>query len=301
MTVILAVSGGVDSVAMLHSLAVQDSFAVAEKSKLIVAHFDHGIRKSSAADARFVAALAKHYGLAFELGSAQLGAQSNEADARNARWAFLKELQNKLNAPVATAHHSDDVFETQIINLLRGSGRRGMSVLKETKDITRPLINRTKAEIYDYVLQNKLEYVEDSTNADLRFLRNKVRNRYIPKLSNNVSRLQSLFAKVDGINVEIDSLLQDFVSSTFTISSTEVSVQKSFIQALDTVVLKELLREAIDRLQVVHDRQKITSTTITLLAEFAQRNTSNKSHDISKLLKAKLTKDQLIIYKTGQK
>ena len=85
-----------------------------------MAHFEHGIRDDSMADARFVAELAGNYGLKFELGIANLGKDVNEADARTARWNFLKDLQKQHDAAVATGHHLDDIPETQ------SSGLRGL-------------------------------------------------------------------------------------------------------------------------------------------------------------------------------
>src|SRR5687768_12752801 len=190
-TIIAAVSGGVDSVVMLHKQAQSNK-------KPIVAHFDHGIREDSAADARFVEGLAQKYGLKFEVGKGELGANASEEKARRARHGFLRGLSKKYEgALIATAHHQDDVTETAIINILRGTGRRGMSSLTESDIYLRPLINLNKQEIYKYALEHRLEWVEDETNQSDKYLRNRIRHNLIPQLkhSGDLERLVKWFYK----------------------------------------------------------------------------------------------------------
>ena len=185
-TYIVAVSGGVDSVVLLDLLSKQTNL------KLIVAHFDHGIRENSATDSQFVQKLAKSLGLQFELGSAKLGKNASEEQARDARYKFLNKIRDKYQArQIITAHHSDDIVETIIINLIRGTGWRGLSSLRSTKKILRPLLDYTKSDIKDYAKTHNLSWVEDSTNQDLRYLRNEIRQKLITKM-NSKQRKQFL-------------------------------------------------------------------------------------------------------------
>ena len=165
---IVAVSGGVDSVVLLHQL-VQ-----ASTHELIVAHVDHGIRAESADDARFVAGLAAKYGLPYESTRVELGTDASEADARHVRYNYLTELAAKYDADITTAHHLDDVVETIAINLTRGTGWRGVAVLGRA-GIVRPLLAMTKSDIYEYALTHQLEWVEDATNHTDAYLRNRLR------------------------------------------------------------------------------------------------------------------------------
>lgn len=164
---IVAVSGGVDSVALL------DMMARLPQHELIVAHFDHGIRPDSADDADFVRRLAEAHGLPFELRREELGPDASEELARMRRYAFLRELADRHDARIVTAHHADDVVETVAINMHRGTGWRGLAVLDS--DIARPLLDMTKAQLAEYARQEKLEWREDSTNADTKYLRNRIR------------------------------------------------------------------------------------------------------------------------------
>lgn len=164
----MAVSGGVDSVVLL------DKLVKVGTHELAVAHFDHGIRDDSAADARFVGELAKYYNLPFVTKREELGKGTSEDLARARRYAFLRSEAKKRNMRLVTAHHADDVVETIIINIVRGTGWRGLAVLA-APDITRPQLDVTKQEIYDYALKHRLEWVEDSTNASDVYLRNRIR------------------------------------------------------------------------------------------------------------------------------
>lgn len=170
MRYLVAVSGGIDSVVLLDRLARQ------ARGELIVAHFDHGIRDDSVEDARFVAGLAAHYGAQFISKREELGAEASEEQARRRRYAFLHAAAKKYEAVIVTAHHADDVIETIAINLQRGTGWRGAAVL-HTVGIERPLLGMSKADIRTYALKNRLEWVEDSTNASEVYLRNRMRRR----------------------------------------------------------------------------------------------------------------------------
>lgn len=167
MKCVVAVSGGVDSVVLLDMLVVEG------KHDLAVAHFDHGIREDSADDAQFVAALAKKYGLPFETKREELGKTASEELARERRYAFLRAVAKKHQATIATAHHMNDVAETIAINILRGTGWRGVAVL--ASDIYRPLLAMTKKEIVAYAQKKNIMWHEDSTNASDTYLRNRLR------------------------------------------------------------------------------------------------------------------------------
>lgn len=203
-TLIVAVSGGVDSVVMLHKLATSD------KRRLVVAHVDHGIRDDSAEDETFVGKLADTYGLEFVSTKLRLGPKSSEERARHARFTWLETVREQYGAEaIATAHHQDDILETIIINLTRGTGWRGLCSLRETPRRSRPLLGLSKAEIVEYALAHDLEWREDSTNESLRYMRNRIRHLVVPRLSpDDRRRLLDLYASQLKLRREIDSELQ---------------------------------------------------------------------------------------------
>jgi len=184
MTYVVAVSGGVDSIVLL------DMMVRSKDASIVVAHFDHGIRDDSHEDADFVAAVAESYGLVFETRREELGANAGEALARARRYLFLREIAKKYDAELVTAHHADDMVETVAINLLRGTGWRGLAVL-DSGDL-RPLIKTQKKDILAYALQHNLEWREDSTNHSNRYLRNRVRPAVKALSTNSKNQLQLL-------------------------------------------------------------------------------------------------------------
>lgn len=198
---VLAVSGGVDSMTLLDILAKQPGV------ELIVAHFNHGIREDSGQDEELVMQAAAAYGLIFEAGYTQLGKTASEATARDARYGFLKQVEAKYKTKaVITAHHQDDLIETALINLIRGTGRLGLSAISSNKQVLRPLLSTPKAEVESYARQHKLEWREDSTNQDTEYLRNHLRLDVLPKLT-KVER-QKLINNIDKVaktNVKIDN------------------------------------------------------------------------------------------------
>jgi tRNA(Ile)-lysidine synthase len=200
---VVAVSGGVDSVALLDLLVEQP------KVKLAVAHFDHGIRPDSAVDRRFVQKLAGQYKLPFVYHEGHLGPEASEATARTARYKFLDSVKKGMGAQaVVTAHHQDDLLETAILNMLRGTGRKGLTSLKSTDSIRRPLLHLPKNKLIEYAQSKKLPWREDPTNQDTKYLRNYIRHVLLPKFSSEDRRkLLKIIEDQHGKNAQIDDAL----------------------------------------------------------------------------------------------
>ncbi|HSW65523.1 MAG TPA: tRNA lysidine(34) synthetase TilS [Bacillota bacterium] len=175
---IVAVSGGVDSMVLL------DMLARAPGMELIVAHYEHGIRTDSDDDRKLVQAAAAKHGLPFVYERGNLGPGASEAAAREARYAFLRRVRAEHAAhAIVTAHHQDDVIETAIINMVRGTGPKGLSALRSTDGMVRPLLDVPKTDLERYAQDRRLQWHEDSTNSDERYLRNYVRRRLMSRMS----------------------------------------------------------------------------------------------------------------------
>jgi tRNA(Ile)-lysidine synthase len=200
---VVAVSGGVDSVVLLNMLSMQSDL------KLVVAHYDHGTRKDSENDRHFVDNLAKTYHLPFVFDMGTLGYDASEAIARTYRYQFLEKVRTATGArAILTAHHQDDLLETMFINVLRGTGRKGISPMQTNTYVTRPLLGMTKQMLLDYAKAQKLTWREDPTNQDSKYLRNYLRNTILTKISPaQRAELVRLATEAQPRNQLIDELL----------------------------------------------------------------------------------------------
>jgi tRNA(Ile)-lysidine synthetase-like protein len=188
---------------LLHALAAKPKY------ELVVAHFDHGIRPDSGEDRLLVEKTSENLSLPFEYKEGQLGPGASEAAARKARYDFLRSVQKKHDAyAIVTAHHQDDVLETAVINLLRGTGRKGLTSLGNRQGIERPLLNTSKQEILGYARQQRLEWREDSTNQDTDYLRNYVRHMLLPRFDDDGRRqLLGIITGLKTTNTMLDEVI----------------------------------------------------------------------------------------------
>lgn len=219
--VLCALSGGKDSVYMLHKLlALREARAL----QLVCAHFDHSLRGSeSDRDRLFTEALCRSLGLECHTGKADVAAFASdnglgiEEAARRLRYEFLEETARKTGAErIATAHTADDNIETLLINLMRGSGLAGLGGIPPVRgQIVRPLLRTRSAEILRFLHENKISYVEDSSNAGDDYTRNRLRHHVIPALEEitesavtSASRCIELLREDEAF---LDSLAEDFL------------------------------------------------------------------------------------------
>jgi tRNA(Ile)-lysidine synthase len=261
MKVVAAVSGGVDSCVMLHKLV--------KHHDVVVAHVDHALRTDSAADARFVTGLAESYGCDFKSTVIKLSDKS-EATARLARWDFLKQVKADQKAEyVYTAHHQDDVLETIIINLLRGGERLGLTALKETADIKRPLLAMTKSQIYDYALENRLEWVEDKSNFSDQYLRNRIRRHLTPKLNENRGKLLKLYTNLMAINTKIEPVLERLIYSLTSLSPGTCRLDRNQFNRLDYHLQREVAAKIIYDLSATPPKDSLEVERAAMAAKTA--------------------------------
>lgn len=208
---VVAVSGGVDSMVLLDLLSKQKDL------QLVVAHYHHGIRGADAdADEALVQRIAARYRLPFESAHGELGANASEAEARTARYMFLLSVQRQSEAEaIVLAHHRDDVVETVLINLLRGTGWRGLSSLRSHDRVRRPLLTYDKAALMAYAETHAIEWREDQTNTDPKYLRNHVRHTLIPELQKRNPKAKAELFKLHMRQVELEGDIARQVDSWF--------------------------------------------------------------------------------------
>lgn len=213
-SVVVGLSGGADSVSLLHALHELKAY----KLTLVAAHLNHGIRgKEAARDAEFSRGVAESLGVEFELGEADAPAQkkksrlSLEDAARVLRYEFFESVRKKHGAArIATAHTLDDQAETVLMRLLRGSGTRGLSGIPPVsgKYIVRPLIETDRAAIEGYLKSRGIEWIDDSTNLERDYLRNRIRLDLLPGLSEYNPKIKETLART----ADILRLEEDFIS-----------------------------------------------------------------------------------------
>lgn len=205
-SIIVALSGGADSMALLNSLLqIKNELGI---DRLYAAHINHGIRGSeSDRDEAFVKQQCSNLGVglfiyrADVIGQAEKTGEGLEQAGRRIRYAFLTEKARETGASIATAHTLSDSIETVLLHQTRGCGLRGLAgipALRPEGDIKliRPLIDCTRAEVEDYCSKNSISYVTDSTNSDTGFARNRIRSCVIPHLREINPEVESAFLRL---------------------------------------------------------------------------------------------------------
>lgn len=185
--VLCALSGGRDSMAMLHILSM---LAEEEGFRIAAAHFNHQLRPTADRDEDFVRNWCRERDIPLTCGAGDVKAFAAreglgvEDAARKLRYAFLEDAARDMGAErIATAHHREDNAETVLLHLLRGTGLQGLCGIAPVRGkIVRPLLETRRAEIDEYVQRNSIPYVEDESNQDARFTRNRLRLDVLPLL-----------------------------------------------------------------------------------------------------------------------
>ncbi len=259
--ILVAVSGGVDSVALLHLLhGLADNY----NWQIAVAHYNHGTRKDASKDAILVSTAAEKYGYPYYMGKYEYSDYS-EAALRRARYAFLELIRRDTGYDyIVTAHHNNDFLETAIFNTIRGADREGMVALKPRRgNIIRPLLVFSKAELIVYANLLNLEYREDSTNSDISYSRNFVRNVLIPHGSIKYKnfhhsmnrRLSGLMEINKSINIGLSRLAEQMVDYE---DKNSIQVDTQQFNNLSSIIQKNLLVFLVKRLQPSHSFSRVT-------------------------------------------
>ncbi len=236
--IVCAVSGGADSMALLWGLyLLKDALDL----ELSAAHFNHGLRGAeSDRDEAFVREFCAGYGIPFALrrGKVEAGKKGLEAAAREVRYGFLKSLPGK----IATAHTADDNAETLLMHLVRGTGLKGLGGIAPVNgNLLRPMLNITRREVLDFLKEYSIPYVEDSSNAEDDFLRNRLRHRVMPLLkAENPSLSQNLSAMALRLRQD-DQALNAWAEEQMT---WQVKELRAMEPAIRSRVLAKILLEA---------------------------------------------------------
>lgn len=254
--VLCALSGGRDSMALLHALeSLQEIYGFT----LCAAHFNHKLRgEESERDAAFVQGYCKSRTIPFLMGDGDVRRMAQERKlgiedcARSMRYAFLEDAAGVLGASrIATAHHADDNLETMLLHLARGTGLRGLSGIAPLRgNIIRPLLNLPRAAIESYVAEHKIPFVEDSSNEDQSFARNRLRHEVLPVLRELNPNLSQSVASAARTLREDEAFLSAQAAALFRKAHRaedgmliEVSALSAAPRALSARVVRRMLEE----------------------------------------------------------
>ena len=256
--ILVAVSGGSDSVALLHLLcALASDFPFA----LHVAHFDHALRPQSGDDAAFVASLCRRLDLPLAVGGADVRGEAGrrgggiEEAARFLRRRFLEEAAAENGCRwIALGHHRGDQAETVLHRILRGTSLAGLAGMRpRSGPYIRPLLECTRSEILDYLTLHGLSFVEDATNLDPKFTRNRLRHQVLPLLEEFNPRLQEHLARMGGrIAREEDfwrGLEEEALARLSCFSPGEMRLERQGLLALHPALRLRVIREGVRRVR----------------------------------------------------
>lgn len=239
--VVAGISGGVDSMTLLYLLSKLNI-------KIICAHVNHNVRKISYKEKIFVNDYCDKLNIVFETMTIEKYGDDNfHNEARNIRYHYFDGLVNKYHAKyLITAHHGDDLIETILMRISRGSTLGGYSGFKEIIDkdnykILRPLINKSKQEIKDYASLNKIPYMEDASNKKDKYTRNRYRKYIVPKLKEENSNLVNSFLKFSKELENADNFINQEMSKYIKIVINNNKLDITKYLELDSFAKKRIL------------------------------------------------------------
>ncbi len=307
-SVLIAVSGGPDSVALVLSLM---KFKKKYGLTIAIAHINHMLRgEESLRDEAFVRKLADQLGLPFHLDQidvktyAKTHGLSIEEAGREVRYDFFKRLSKSHGyQKIATGHHKNDNAEQVLMNLLRGSGPKGLSGIPPVRDhrYVRPLILVSKQQITAFLKNQNQDCMFDSTNKDTSYLRNRIRyellphlkSEYNPEITDAINRLSHILHREEEyLNFETNKLFKECLLK---IDSACVTFSKSLLAKLHPAMQNRVLRKGIRTIK--NDLKRISYTHISDIINFCFNKPSGISLDLPGRIRVYKKKDTVIIKK----
>ena len=249
-SVVVACSGGPDSMCLL---SLVNNLSTTKNITVICAHVNHKLRKESEEEAQMVERYCKENNIIFESMEITdyLNGEFSEEDARIRRYNFFDQVINKYQATyLLTAHHGDDLIETVLMRLTRGSNLSGYIGIKqintnESYKILRPLLTTTKEAILKYNQENNIPYAIDSSNNNLKYTRNRYRNVVLPFLKNEDANVHLKYLKFSEELIAYDNFISDYIASKNIIVDNSILINKlnSETQFIKRKAIELLIKE----------------------------------------------------------
>ncbi|MGD8993433.1 MAG: tRNA lysidine(34) synthetase TilS [Desulfobacterales bacterium] len=310
--VLMGVSGGPDSVALAHILrALAPNYGL----KLAIAHLNHGFRgNASHRDQAFVTALAKKFRMPFYVEKENVRRfqkshhLSFEEAARKVRYRFFHRSATEYEYDkIALGHHADDNAEQVLMAMLRGSGPLGLAGIPPVRldRIIRPLIDLRHSELLDYLAGHNLDYVQDSSNRDVRFMRNKIRSRLIPNLQAEynpkcVDAFNRLAAILTAEEKWIDNLIVPIFNDTVILENRDrLGLSLDRLRQEPVAAQRRLIRKAL--LQVKGNLRRITFAHVEAVLKLLRQGTAGDMLDLPEHICVRRDQGHLLFSKTRHK
>ena len=278
--IVVATSGGPDSMCLLHLLCELKSEL---NLKLIVAHVNHNLRNESRLEASFVQKTCEENNLIYEyLELKDYGNDNIEQAARLKRYNFFNELVHIYHAKyLMTAHHGDDLMETILMRLTRGSSLKGYAGFKKEyeKDnytIIRPLITETKQEIMDYMDNLGLKYFIDESNFSDKYTRNRYRKNILPFLKKEDPNVHHKYLKFSEELINVNNFLETYISNLIKDISDEKGLKIDKLKELDNFLLKKVVEYTLNSIYI-NDLFLVNDKHTDLIIGMIRTNKSSSS------------------------
>lgn len=305
--IVIGVSGGPDSICLLHVL-----YGLKEKLgiEIVVAHVNHMLRDVADLETEYVQSFCKKLGIECYVKKADIleisktQKKGTEEVGRQVRYDFFDEVAKKTNSnKIATAHNSNDRAETVILNILRGSGLSGLKGIEPIRDnkYIRPLINTDRQDIENYCNDNKLEPKYDKTNNENIYTRNKVRNIVIPYIKKEFNpNIIKTINRLSSLATEENEYLQAITKQEFEnllIEKTEnIILDLHKFNSLNLVIKRRLILYTIN--EVLHTTNGIEKVNIDDIIKLCKNNIGNKYLMPIKEIKVYVKKGKIYFIKT---
>lgn len=272
--VVVAVSGGPDSMALLHLLQrVREKISI----NIVCAHVNHNMRRESEDEKVFVEEYCKNNNIYFEyMKIEEYGNGNFHNEARDIRYNFFKDVMKKYNSSILfTAHHGDDLIETILMRIVRGSTLKGYAGFSKITDcgsykIVRPLIFYTKDEILEYNKLNNLSYVIDSSNNKDDYTRNRYRHVVLPFLKNEDANVHEKFLSFSELLSEYDAYFDVNVDAYYKDGTLSIPLFLNEDELSQKKILEYILKEVYN-----DDLSLINSSHVELIIELIKGNKPN--------------------------
>ena len=295
--VVIGVSGGPDSICLLHLLySIKKELGF----EIVVAHINHQIRKVADSETEYVKDFCKNLGIECFVKKEKKG---TEEAGRQVRYDFFEDVAQKTNSnKIATAHNSNDRAETVILNILRGSGISGLKGIEAMRDnkYIRPLIFTKREKIEEYCQENNLNPKIDESNMENIYNRNKVRNIIIPYIEKEFNKnIIQTINRLSDVATEENEFLQKLTEEQYntisTIDNDTIILDLKKFNHLELVIKRRLILYTIN--EAIHTTNGIEKVNIDDIIKLCKNNIGNKYLSPIKLIKIYVKKGKIYFIK----